>query len=157
MNADTPPRIPDPIFILSPPPSFSSFFAAMLGQHPRLYAIPETHRFVAETLHEWWDTCAKTSFNMPHGLVRAVAELVYGGQNELTVQLARPWLRRPAAVYDRLRARVACRARRSARARGKKSEHHLPSRLDAARRADVSDGALPPSGRPSAPALRSSR
>jgi Sulfotransferase family len=84
----------DPVFILSPPLSFSSHFAATLGRHPQLYAIPETHLFIAETLHEWWDTCAKTSFNMSHGLVRAVAELFYGEQNETTVQLARAWLRR---------------------------------------------------------------
>ena len=84
----------DPVFILSPPLSFSSHFAATLGRHPQLYAIPETHLFIAETLHEWWDTCAKTSFNMSHGLVRAVAELFYGEQNETTVQLARAWMRR---------------------------------------------------------------
>ena len=66
----------------------------MLGQHPQLYAIPEAHLFVAETLQEWWDTCAKTSFNMSHGLVRAVSELFYGEQNETTVQLAHAWLRR---------------------------------------------------------------
>jgi hypothetical protein len=84
----------DPVFILSPPLSCSSHFAATLGRHPQLYAIPETHLFIAETLHEWWDTCAKTSFNMSHGLVRAVAELFYGEQNETTVQLARAWLRR---------------------------------------------------------------
>jgi hypothetical protein len=94
MNVDTSPPVPDPIFVLSPPLSFSSHFAAMLGQHPQLYAIPETHLFVAETLQEWWDTCAKTSFNMSHGLVRAVAQLFYGAQNETTVQLARAWLRR---------------------------------------------------------------
>jgi len=94
MNVDTLPPVPDPIFVLSPPLSFSSFFAAMLGQHPQLYAIPETHLFVAETLQEWWESGVKTSFNMAHGLVRAVAELVYGGQNEITVQLARAWLRR---------------------------------------------------------------
>ena len=94
MNVDTAPPVPDPIFILSPPLSFSSHFAAMLGQHPQLSAIPETHLFVAEMLHEWWDTCAKTSFNMSHGLVRAVAQLAYNEQNETTVQLARAWLRR---------------------------------------------------------------
>jgi hypothetical protein len=66
----------------------------MLGQHPQLYAIPETHLFVAETLHEWWDTCAKTSFNMPHGLVRAVAQLYFGEQTENSIVLARAWLRR---------------------------------------------------------------
>ena len=41
----------DPVFILSPPLSFSSYFAATLGRHPQLYAIPETHLFIAETLH----------------------------------------------------------------------------------------------------------
>src|SRR6266481_3573144 len=94
MSVNTQPPAPDPIFVLSPPLSFSSFFAAMLGQHPQLYAIPETHLFVAETLHEWWDTCAKTSFHMSHGLVRAVAQLFYGAQNQTAVQLARAWLRR---------------------------------------------------------------
>ena len=94
MNVDASPPVPDPIFVLSPPLSFSSHFAAMLGQHPQLYAIPEAHLFVAETLQEWWDTCAKTSFNMSHGLVRAVSELFYGEQNETTVQLAHAWLRR---------------------------------------------------------------
>jgi hypothetical protein len=84
----------DPVFILSPPLSFSSHFAATLGRHPQLYAIPETHLFIAETLHEWWDTCAKTSFNMSHGLVRAVAQLVYNEQNETTVRLAPAWLLR---------------------------------------------------------------
>src|SRR5206468_95560 len=49
---------------------------------------------VAETLQEWWETCAATSFNMSHGLARAVAQLVYNEQNETTVRLARAWLRR---------------------------------------------------------------
>ena len=94
MNSDRSPPVPDPIFVLSPPLSFSSHFAAMLGQHPQLYSLPEMHLLVADTLHEWWDTCAKTSFHMAHGLVRAVAQLFYGAQNETTVQLARAWLRR---------------------------------------------------------------
>jgi hypothetical protein len=87
--------IADPVFVLSPPLSFSSHFAATLGRHPQLYAIPETHLFIAETLHEWWDICKKTSFNMKHGLIRAVAELFFGEQNERTVQYDAPgWLRR---------------------------------------------------------------
>jgi hypothetical protein len=86
--------LPDPVFILSPPLSFSAHFAAMLGQHPQMYSLPETHLFLADTLYDWWDTCAKTSFHMSHGLVRAVAQLVYDEQNETTVQLARAWMRR---------------------------------------------------------------
>src|SRR5262249_53695877 len=81
-------------FVLSPPLSLSSYACAMLGQHPQMYSLPETHLFLADTLRDWWDTCAKTSFNMSHGLVRAVAELFYGEQNETTIRLARAWLRR---------------------------------------------------------------
>jgi len=92
----TEPRLPlpDPVFILSPPLSFSAHFAAMLGRHPQMYSLPETHLFLADTLRDWWDTCAKASFNMSHGLVRAVAQLVYNKQNETSVRLARAWLRR---------------------------------------------------------------
>jgi len=92
----TEPRLPlpDPVFILSPPLSFSAHFAAMLGQHPQMYSLPETHLFLADTLRDWWDTCAKASFNMSHGLVHAVAQLVYNEQNETSVRLARAWLRR---------------------------------------------------------------
>ena len=94
MNLEAHSIVPDPIFILGLPLSFSANFAAMLGQHPQMYSVPETHLFLADTLSDWWDTCAKTSFNMSHGLVRAVAELVYEEQDEVTVQLARAWLRR---------------------------------------------------------------
>jgi sulfotransferase family protein len=86
--------ISDPVIFLSLPLSLSSYACAMLGQHPQMYSLPETHLFLADTLRDWWDTCAKTSFNMSHGLVRTVAQLVYGEQNETTVQLARAWLRR---------------------------------------------------------------
>jgi hypothetical protein len=85
---------PDPVFILSPPLSLASVVAAMLGQHPQLSSLPETHLFVAETVREWWEICTTSSFNMAHGLLRAVAQLYCGGQTDDTILLARGWLRR---------------------------------------------------------------
>jgi len=84
----------EPVFILSPPLSCASFVSAMLGRHPRLYDLPETHLFLAETLRAWWEVCAQASFDMADGLLRAVAEIELGGQTETHVELAGGWLRR---------------------------------------------------------------
>jgi hypothetical protein len=86
--------IADPVFILALPRSFASLVGAMLGQHPEMYALPETHLFLADTLREWWDICEQSSFNMAHGLLRAVAQIYFGEQTEINVQLAGSWLRR---------------------------------------------------------------
>jgi hypothetical protein len=83
-----------PVFVLAPPRSFTSVVAAMLGQHPQLYGLPELQLFGAETVGEWWAVCGRASFPMSHGLLRAVAELVYGGQTPETVYQASGWLRR---------------------------------------------------------------
>jgi hypothetical protein len=84
----------DPVILLSPPLSVASFACACLGQHPQMYSLLETHLFLAETLREWWDICANASFNMAHGLLRAVAQLYFGEQTDPGVQLAGAWLRR---------------------------------------------------------------
>jgi len=89
-----PDPVPDPVFLLSPPLSPSSFVGAMLGQHPRMYAVPETHLFLADAASDWWEICVNSSFDMAHGLLRAVAQLYFGEQTEATVQLAGAWLRR---------------------------------------------------------------
>lgn len=93
MNATSYP-IADPVFILALPRSFSALIGTMLGQHPQMYGLPETHLFGCATVSEWWDMSSKESFNMSHGLVRAVAQLYFGGQDEDTVVQARAWLRR---------------------------------------------------------------
>ncbi len=84
----------DPVFLLVAPRSCGSLLAAMLGQHPQGAALPETHLFLAKTVGEWWDLCANSSPTISHGLLRAVAQLIFGSQNERTVQLASGWLRR---------------------------------------------------------------
>ena len=89
------PDVPnDPVFILSPPLSLAAVVAAMLGQHPQMYGLPETHLLSFETLAEWWEECSSASFNMAHGLLRAVAEIYFGEQTEIGVQFAGAWLRR---------------------------------------------------------------
>jgi hypothetical protein len=66
----------------------------MLGQHPQLYGLPETHLFGCETMAEWWGVCDEQTFPRAHGLLRTVAELFFGGQTEITVKQAAGWLRR---------------------------------------------------------------
>jgi hypothetical protein len=64
----------------------------MLGQHPRLYALPETHLFCDETLGERARRVAGETYPMGHGLLRAVAELYFGGQTARTIRQAQMWL-----------------------------------------------------------------
>jgi hypothetical protein len=66
----------------------------MVGQHPQLYGLPETHLLVADTVAGFWQVCRGESFDMADGVLRAVAELGFNGQEDSTVDLARGWLRR---------------------------------------------------------------
>jgi hypothetical protein len=83
-----------PLLVLGAPRSFTSVVGAMLGCHPQMYGLPETHLFQCETLEEWWRGIPEATWSMSHGVLRAVAELYFGGQTEATVRRARGWLRR---------------------------------------------------------------
>jgi hypothetical protein len=85
-------KLPPPVLILACPRSFTSVVCAMLGQHPQLYALPETHLFCEETLKAWLDRAARAPWPMADGLLRAVAQLYFGGQDAGTVRMARKWL-----------------------------------------------------------------
>jgi len=87
-------EISDPLFILAPPRSFSSVVCAMLGQHPQMYGLPETHLFGDETIDRWWGRSAQETYPMAHGLLRAVAEICFGEQTESAVRSAGGWLKR---------------------------------------------------------------
>src|ERR1700732_2547630 len=107
-------RVPDPLFLLAPPRSFTSVICAMLGQHPQMYGLLETSLFCAETLAEWSTACEHARFPMAHGLLRTVAQLCFGGQTEANVREARGWLRRRSHcttgyIFELLAARVAPR------------------------------------------------
>ncbi len=102
----------DILFILAPPRSFTTVVSHMLGQHPQMYGLPETHLLCAETMAEWWRLSSQTSFtfgvdelaskhpvqgaqvNIDHGLLRVVAQLYLGEQTEFSVKWASGWLRR---------------------------------------------------------------
>jgi hypothetical protein len=84
----------DPLLILSAPRSFSSVVCAMLGQHPQMYGLPETHLFADEMMDRWLDRSSRETYRMTHGLLRTVAELFYGEQTIKSVRHARGWLTR---------------------------------------------------------------
>jgi hypothetical protein len=62
----------------------------MLGQHPQLYGVPETHLFSFEAMPQWWRFCGANHFG--DGLLRTVAQLRFSSQDERTVSMARTWL-----------------------------------------------------------------
>jgi hypothetical protein len=76
----------DPLIILTLTRSYSTLVCAMLGRHPQMYGLPETCLFACDTLREWWETFGAD------GLLRAVAQIVFGNQNEVTIERARHWL-----------------------------------------------------------------
>jgi hypothetical protein len=87
--------LPEPVFILAPPRSFTSVVCAMVGQHPQMYGLPELHLFVAETLGEMWGYYAdQWRRHGRAGLLRAVAQLYSGEQTVQTVMLAQHWVQR---------------------------------------------------------------
>jgi hypothetical protein len=88
----------DPLFILAPPLGCSWNLCAALGQHPQMYGLPETHLLIAQSVTEWLQLSADSSFTMHHGLLRALGELMYGEQTDSTIQLAAAWLRRRSHV-----------------------------------------------------------
>ncbi|MCS0494080.1 sulfotransferase [Ancylobacter sp. MQZ15Z-1] len=84
--------MPQPLFILCPPRSYSSIVCAMLGQHPQCYGLPELNLFLGDTLGEiWYGTVFMRSFGK-HGLLRTLAELHDGEQTEDSVIRAQSWI-----------------------------------------------------------------
>jgi hypothetical protein len=53
-------------------------------------------------MEEWWTRSSSVSFDLTDGLVRAVAEIIYGEQSEYTVGRSRAWLQRRATVTSRM-------------------------------------------------------
>ena len=80
----------DIVIILAPPRSFTTVISIMLGQHPQLYGLPETHFFTCDSVNEW-ATIYRGTDRMNGGL-RAIAQLIFGEQTRSTVCMARQWL-----------------------------------------------------------------
>lgn len=83
-----------PLLILAPERSFGSLVCAMLGQHPEMYGLLETRLFARNEMHEWFEDFENGTGS--HGLIRSVAEVVFGSQSEPSIREARGWLRNRA-------------------------------------------------------------
>jgi|SRR5215831_7530824 len=95
----------DAVTILTMPRSLGTLACAMLGQHPQMYGILETRLYEVETVDEWWNFERKRG-KTPGGLLRDVAEIIFGDQSEGTVERTRRWLwrRRTWPTVDILQA-----------------------------------------------------
>lgn len=91
---------PEPIFILSPPRSYSTVALALLAGHPRIYGFPELLVFANETVGDLVDADGAEARTLPpeyhrtrlSGVCRAIAQVHEGVQTEDAVARARAWL-----------------------------------------------------------------
>ena len=85
-----------PIFVLATARSYSSVVTTMIGQHPELAGLPELKLFCYGTIGElevslprfWIDRGIE---HRSPGLVRALVQLEFGGQQSDRLALARAW------------------------------------------------------------------
>ena len=108
-----------PIFLLATARSCSSVVTAMIGQHPDLAGLPELKLFCAPSIAEleaslprFWIERGVT--HRSPGLVRALAEYLFGAQDSMALAAARRWLGERGAwsgaeVLDVLLARLGPR------------------------------------------------
>jgi len=127
--------MPEPLFILCPPRSYSSLVSSIIGEHPECYGLPELALFLGDTLGQSW--CAfpvvrralleghpaiEASDSGPalrhvigrDGLLRTLAQLHEGTQTVDTVSRANEWLVRHSdwpvrKVFDHIQELVGDR------------------------------------------------
>ncbi len=96
LSARNPDRF-SPVFVLATARSYSSVVTTMIGQHPDLAGLPELKLFCFDTIGElekslprfWIERGIK---HRSPGLVRAVAQFEFGGQDSDNLTRARAWL-----------------------------------------------------------------
>ncbi len=113
------PLLPDPVFVLAAPRSFSSLVNAMIGQHPELYGVPELNLFQCDSVAEFnsgliGSSKRKSPFwaTMRHGLLRLIAQIYAGEQSVDAIRMAERWLKTretmdTSEVFVELRDRIA--------------------------------------------------
>ena len=93
--------MPDPLFILCPGRSFSSVVAAVIGQHPQCYGLPELYLFMGDTLGDTVDMATQSGRTSLVGLERVLAQLHDGVQTVDTIKAARDWIKANRALTAR--------------------------------------------------------
>ena len=85
--------MPEPLFILCPPRSYSSIVCAMIGQHPQCYGVPELNLFFGDTLGEVWNGLGGVMRGFGRdGMLRALAQLHESEQTADSVKRANEWV-----------------------------------------------------------------
>lgn len=83
---------PPPLFVLAAPFCGASLLAGRLGRHPQLYAVPELCLFMADTVDELLNIFRLSQGPQADGLLRAIAQLEFGAQQDQEIAAAREWL-----------------------------------------------------------------
>lgn len=86
----------EPLFILTCMRSYSSLVSAMLGRHPHAYGLLELNLFLTESVGELIDFLPIFRPTGLNGLLRTVAQLEFGVQNEESIDASHSWLRNRA-------------------------------------------------------------
>jgi len=82
-----------PLFILTCMRSYSSLVSAMLGRHPQTYGLLELNLFLMDKVGELMDVLPIFRPTGLNGLLRTVAQLEFGVQNDESINAAYSWLR----------------------------------------------------------------
>jgi Sulfotransferase family len=87
-----------PVFVLAPARSHTSVISTMVGRHPNLVDLPELKLFCYSTIRELEESLPgflieRGVTHRSPGLVRALAQFMFGGQTLNSLALARAWLR----------------------------------------------------------------
>jgi hypothetical protein len=107
--------MPEPLFVLCPPRSYSSIVCGIIGQNPDCYGVPELNLFLGDTLGEAWHKYPVLKLFMGRdGLLRTLAQLHEGEQTADTVKRAEEWVTRNSdwpvrKVFDHLQELVGDR------------------------------------------------
>ncbi|QFT64326.1 sulfotransferase [Roseivivax sp. THAF30] len=88
--------MPEPLFIIAPPRSYTSLIGGMIGQHPQIYGLPELNLAHTETLGGVMATLKGPIAPLIAGILRLLAELHEGEQTEDAVVRARSWMMKRA-------------------------------------------------------------
>ena len=104
--------MPEPLFILCPPRSYSSIVCGMIGQHPECYGLPELNLFIGDTLGQVWNGFAAFMRGFGRdGMLRTLAQLHEAEQTADSIAHAREWVAEHADwpirdVFDHLQEHI---------------------------------------------------